>query len=157
MSRPSQRTSALLALALLISVVAAAQQAARPAVRIDSPEEGSFVDGMTTIVAEISAASGASIVDVKFFVDDVEIGSRTEPPWEVTWDAGATFARRLIRVLATDTNGQQTEETVLTRDLESAVFRAEVDVVPLYVSVTDNRGVYVPDMNLEDFEVLRER
>ena len=153
MSRPSQRTSALLALALLISVVAAAQQAARPAVRIDSPEEGSFVDGMTTIVAEISAASGASIVDVKFFVDDVEIGSRTEPPWEVTWDAGATFARRLIRVLATDTNGQQTEETVLTRDLESAVFRAEVDVVPLYVSVTDNRGVYVPDMNLEDFEV----
>ena len=154
MSRPSQRTSALLALALLISVVAAAQQqAARPAVRIDSPEEGSFVDGMTTIVAEISAVAGASIIDVKFFVDDVEIGSRTEPPWEVAWDAGATFARRLIRVLATDSNGQQTEETVMTRDLESAVFRAEVDVVPLYVSVTDNRGVYIPDMKLEDFEV----
>ena len=155
MSRPSQRTSALLAFALLISVVAAAQQqAARPVVRIDSPEEGSFVDGMTTIVVEISAVAGASIVDVTFFVDDIEIGSRTEPPWEVTWDAGATFARRLIRVLATDSNGQQTEETVMTRDLETAVFRAEVNVVPLYVSVTDNRGVYIPDMELEDFEVF---
>ena len=153
MSRPSQRTSALLALALLFSVAATAQQAARPVVRVVTPEEGSFVSGQTTITAEVSAASGASIVEVKFFVDEVEIGSRSEPPWEVAWDAGATFARRVIRVLATDSAGGQTEETVLTRNLESAVFTAAVEIVPLYVSVTDNRGVYVPDMELQDFEV----
>ncbi len=150
---PTQRTSLLLALALLFSVVATAQQAARPTVRIRTPEEGSFVTGPTVLVADVSAAAGTSIVDVKFFVDDVEVGSRTEPPWEVSWDAGQGFARRVIRVLVTDSAGGQSEETVLTRDLESAVFVAEVNVVPLYVNVTDGRGVYIPNMRMEEFEV----
>ena len=42
---------------------------------------------------------------------------------------------------------------MLTRDLESAVFTAEVNVVPLYVNVTDGRGVYIPDMRVQEFEV----
>ncbi len=151
---PTQRTSALLALALLISAAASAQQqAGRPQILITSPLEGSFVDGMTTISAAVSAASGTAIAEVKFFVDDVEVGSRTEPPWEIQWDAGAIFARRVIRVLVTDSAGGQSEETVLTRDLESAVFSLEVSVVPLYVNVTDGRGAYIPDMRMDEFEV----
>ena len=151
---PTQRTSALLALALLISAAASAQQqAGRPQILITSPLEGSFVDGMTTISAAVSAASGTAIAEVKFFVDDVEVGSLTEPPWEIQWDAGAIFARRVIRVLVTDSAGGQSEETVLTRDLESAVFSLEVSVVPLYVNVTDGRGAYIPDMRMDEFEV----
>lgn len=151
---PTQRISVLLALALLISMAASAQQqAGRPSVRIISPEEGSFVKGMTTIITEISAVSGTDIAKVEFFVDDVEVGSRTEPPWELQWDAGVGFARRVIRVLVTDTAGGQSEETVLTVDLESVVFSAEVNVVPLYVNVTDGRGAYIPDMRMDEFEV----
>jgi len=151
---PAQLTSAVLALTLLFSAGASAQQQqGRPTVRIVSPAENSFVDGVTTISVEVSAPSGTDIADVKFFVDDVEVGSRTEPPWEVTWDAGATFARRVIRVVATDTAGGQSEDTSLTRDLESAVFTAAVDVVPLYVNVTDDRGAYIPGMTQDEFEV----
>lgn len=151
---PTRRISVLLALALLISVAASAQQqAGRPSVLIVSPAQGSFVAGMTTISVAVSAASGTDIAKVEFFVDDVEVGSRTEPPWEIQWDAGATFARRVIRVLVTDTAGGQSEETVLTRDLESAVFSLDVSVVPLYVNVTDGRGVYIPDMRMDEFEV----
>lgn len=149
----TQRTSIILALALLFSVGATAQQAARPGIRIRVPQEGSFVSGPTVLAVDVSAAAGTSIVEVKFFVDDVEVGSRTEPPWEVTWDAGQTFARRVIRVVVADSAGGQSEETVLTRDLESAVFTAEVNVVPLYVNVTDDRGVYIPEMRVEEFEV----
>jgi Ca-activated chloride channel family protein len=144
----------MLALALLIPLTAGAQQqGARPSIRIVSPAESSFVDGITTISVEVAAPSGTSIAEVKFFVDDVEVGSRTEPPWQIEWDAGATFARRVIRVVATDTAGGESEDTVLTRDLESAVFTAEVDVVPLYVNVTDDRGVYIPNMTADEFEV----
>ena len=149
----TQRTSIILVLALLSSVLATAQQAVRPTVQIRAPEEGAFVSGMTVLAVDVSAAAGTSIAEVKFFVDDVEVGSRTEPPWEVSWDAGQTFARRVIRVLVTDSTGAQSEETVLTRDLESAVFTAEVNVVPLYVNVTDGRGVYIPDMRVQEFEV----
>lgn len=150
----TQRISVLLALALLMSVAASArQQAGRPSVLITSPAPGSFVDGMTTISVAVSAVSGTDIAEVKFFVGDVEVGVRTEPPWEIQWDAGAIFARRVIRVLVTDTAGGQSEETVLTRDLESAVFTAEVNVVPLYVNVTDGRGAYIPNMTMDEFEV----
>lgn len=148
-----QRTIVLLALALLIPVAGSAAQQARPSVQITAPAGGSFVDGVTTISVEVAPPSGTSIAEVKFYVDDVEIGSRTEPPWEIEWDAGATFARRVIRVVATDTAGGESEDTVLTRDLESAVFSAEIDVVPLYVTVTDDRGVYVPNMTQDEFEV----
>ena len=148
-----QRTSLLLALALMLAVAAGAQQAGRPLVRITFPQESAYVDGLTTITVAVSAASGTSIAEVKFFVDDVEVGSRTEPPWEMQWDAGATFARRVIRVVAIDSAGGQSEETVLTRSLESAIFSIEVDVVPLYVNVTDGRGVYIPGMEMDEFEV----
>lgn len=148
-----QRTIALLALALLIPAATSAAQQARPSVRITAPEESSFVEGVTTISVEVSPPSGTSIAEVKFYVDDVEVGSRTEPPWEVEWDAGSTFARHVIRVVATDTAGGESEDTVATRDLETAVFSAEIDVVPLYVTVTDDRGVYIPDMAQDEFEV----
>ncbi len=154
---PIQRTASLLALALLFSVVASAQQqSAGPSVQITSPANESYVDGMTTIVATVVAAAGTSITEVKFFVDDVEVGVRTEPPWELQWDAGATFARRIIRVAATDSNGALAEDTILTLDLETAVFSAAVDVVPLFVNVTDDRGVYIPDMTADEFEVYED-
>jgi len=146
----------MLLLAVLISPLASAQQqGARPSIVIVSPSE-TYVSGVTTIAVEVAAPSGTSIAEVKFFVDDVEVGTRTEPPWEVQWDAGATFARRVIRVLATDSAGGQSEDTALTLDLETAAFTAEVDVVPLYVNVTDDRGVYIPNMEQGDFEVYED-
>ena len=150
----SQRAATLLAAVVLLATSAGAQQqAAPPRVRITTPEEGAFVSGPTVISAEVTAAAGTEIVRVQFFVNDVEIGSRSEPPWEIAWEAGESFARRVVRVLATDSSGAQGEETVLTRDLETAVFNAAVDYVPLSVTVTDGRGVYVPGLTRDDFEV----
>ena len=150
----SQRAATVLAAVVLLATSAGAQQqAAPPRVRITAPEESSFVSGLTVISAEVTVAAGTEIARVQFFVDDVEIGSRTEPPWEVDWDAGEGFAHRVIRVLATDSSGAQGEETVLTLPLETAAFIGAVDFVPLSVTVTDNRGVYVPGLTRDDFEV----
>ncbi|MGD8331624.1 MAG: VWA domain-containing protein [Acidobacteriota bacterium] len=152
MRRIAAAFASIVALFLMLPTVSSAQQQARPSIQIRSPQE-TYVSGMTTIAVDVAAPSGTSIVEVKFYVDDVEVGSRTEPPWEVQWDAGATFARRVIRVVATDSAGGQSEDTAITLDLETAAFTAEVDVVPLYVNVTDDRGVYIPNMTQDEFEV----
>jgi Ca-activated chloride channel family protein len=142
----------MLALTLLVAPAAGAWQQARPSVRITSPAE-SYVSGNVTIAVEVVAPSGTSITQIQFFVDDVEVGTRTEPPWEVPWDAGSSFARHVIRVVATDSAGGQSEDSMVTLDLETAVFIAAVEVVPLTVTVTDGRGVYIPNMTQDEFEV----
>ena len=123
---------------ILVSVVflaaatwVGAEQGAQPSVRIVVPSQAEYVSGVVTIRAEVTPAPDTDITLVTFYVDDEVIGTREEEPWEVAWDAGAEFRRRLIRVEATDSDGATAEDTVITRDLETAVFRAEVNRVVL--------------------------
>ena len=71
-------------------------------------------------------------------------------------DAGEEFARHLITVQVVDVTGRQAEDTVVTRDLETAVFRSEVSAVVLNVSAVDGRGALVADLTKEDFEVFED-
>lgn len=150
------RTVALVVTLLLCAAVAWTQEAQELEVRIVAPEESSYVSGPTTIRAEVTPGAGASVVRVTFFVDDEQIGERTEEPWEIQWDAGADFRRRLIRVEAEDSTGATVEDTALTRDLETAVFRAEVARVLLYVTVEEDNGALIPGLEAEDFEVYED-
>lgn len=151
-----RRTGVLLAAMLLVAAVGSTRQAQQLEVRIVAPEESSYVSGSTAIRTEVTPSEGASVVRVTFFVDDQQIGERTEEPWEIQWDAGSEFRRRLIRVEAEDTSGATAEDTVLTRDLETAVFRAEVARVLLFVTVEEDDGTLIPGMGLEDFEVYED-
>ena len=147
-----------IALALCMLVAAAAvwpQQASQLRVEILQPEP-TFISGDTLIRADVIPADGTEVVRVTFFADDAEIEMLTEPPWVVSWDAGADFMRHLIRVEAEDSLGNTAEDVVVTRDLETALFRAEVEVVPLYVSVVDDDGDYIPGLSRQDFEVYEQ-
>jgi len=148
-----RRTGALVVVLLLATAGAWPQQAQELEVAIVAPEENSYVSGPTPIRAEVTPSAGATVVRVTFFVDDQQIGERTEEPWEIQWDAGADFRRRLIRVEAEDSSGATAEDTVLTRDLETAVFRAEVARVLLFVTVEEDDGSLVPGLDAQDFEV----
>lgn len=147
-----------IALAVCMLVAAATvwpQQTSQLRVEILQPEP-TFVSGDTLIRADVTPADGTEVVRVTFFADDAAIETLTEPPWAVSWDAGADFMRHLIRVEAEDSLGNTAEDVVVTRDLETAVFRAEVEVVPLYVSVVDDDGDYVPGLSRQDFEVYEQ-
>ncbi|MFQ5743242.1 MAG: VWA domain-containing protein [Acidobacteriota bacterium] len=152
-----QRRAMLGVVLLTTTSVLAPQQADKLAVRITSPQQATFVSGPVLIRAEVTPAASVQVTKVTFYVDDAVVGSKREPPWEVNWDAGATFARHLIRVEAVDASGASSEDAVVTRDLETAVFRAEVEVVPLFVTVEDDQGRYIPGLTVEDFEVYEDK
>ncbi|NIU07237.1 MAG: hypothetical protein GWO40_23710, partial [Gammaproteobacteria bacterium] len=66
-----------------------------------------------------------------------------QAPWEVPWDAGDEFAQHVVEVEVVDLTGRQATDIILTRDLETAVFRAEVNAVLLYATAVDGQGRYV--------------
>jgi Ca-activated chloride channel family protein len=152
----SKKLISLLLFALLAGAWVAAGQSTQPSVRIIEPGQAEYVSGEIVIRAEVTPAPDTDITLVTFYVDDEVVGTREEEPWEVRWDAGVDFRRRLIRVEATDSAGGTAEDTVITRDLETAVFRAEVDRVLLNVTVVDGAGRLVPGLEINDFEVFED-
>jgi len=154
--QPTKKLILLLLVVLATATWVGAEQGVQPTVRILEPSQAMYVSGEVLIRAEITPAPDTDITLVTFYVDDEVIGTREEEPWEVTWDAGAEFRRRLIRVEATDSAGGTAEDTVITRDLETAVFRAEVNRVLLNVSVVEGGGRLVPGLEIDDFEIFED-
>ena len=135
---------------------AALQQEPALTVRLRAPSSTTYVSGPTTLSALVTPVGDTAIARVTFIVDSATVAVVTEPPWEATWDAGEEFARHVITVQVVDVTGRQAEDTVVTRDLETAVFRAEVSAVVLNVSAVDGRGALVADLTKEDFEVFED-
>jgi len=146
-------TLTLVAVALLVTASLFAAQQDELQVRIVAPEDGTYVTGSTVVRAEITAVGDTAIARAVFTVDGATIGVVESPPWEVTWNAGEDFAPHVVEVEVTDVTGRTAKDTILTRDLETAVFRAEVSAVLLYVTAVDGQGHYVGDLKADDFEV----
>ena len=144
------------ALLLLVHGPSQAQQEGDLRVRIVAPETQEYVSGATVIRAEVTPVGETAIARVTFSVDGAVVAVREEPPWEITWDAGETFARHIIDVEVVDAVGRTARATVVTGDLETAVFRAEVSAVLLYVAAVDGSGRYLADLEVDDFEVYEE-
>jgi VWFA-related protein len=142
---------------LIVVLLSAAVVAASPQeelrVRIVAPGDGTYVSGPTVISAAVTPVADTAIARVTFEVDGGVVGVVEEPPYEVTYDFGEQFSSHLIEVTAVDITGREASADVLTRDLETAVFRAEVSAVLLYVTAIDGRGRYVADLTADDFEV----
>jgi VWFA-related protein len=146
-------------LALFVVFAAASRLVAAPQeleVRIVSPENDTYVSGPVTIRADVTQVAGTAIARMTFSVDGAVLGILDEAPWEIAWDAGDEFAQHVVEVEVVDATGRQATDIILTRDLETAVFRAEVSAVLLYATAVDGNGRYVPDLDRDDFEVYED-
>ncbi len=157
-SRPRGRRSltllALLALATL-PVLGAGDKA--PKVEILEPAEGRPVAGDVLLRARAEAGS-AALERVVFRVDGRLVGFRTEPPWEITWDAGLDYHAFLLQVSAIDVDGRTASTR---REIPPIFLREHVTVldspmqeIHLSVTVTDRHGTPVTGLRQEDFSVL---
>ncbi|HEX9940523.1 MAG TPA: VWA domain-containing protein [Thermoanaerobaculia bacterium] len=121
-------------------------------VRIVSPGKGVKVQGRTLARAEVVVPDGRRIQSLEFRVNDRAVASLTKPPWQAEVSVPADADLVYLTVLATLDDGTRAEAV---RYLKSPQYVSEVDVnlVELYVAVTDRSGNLVRDLKQEDFEV----
>jgi hypothetical protein len=95
--------------ALFASLCSAPQTRAAeglPQVAVTAPASGATVNGLVTIAAEASGASGVSRVD--FVVDTYPIGSAATAPYAVTWDtSGWPLGSHTLEARAIDPLGNE--------------------------------------------------
>jgi len=146
-------------LALVVVFAAASRLVAAPQdleVRIVAPEHDTYVSGQVVIRAEVTQVGTTAIARLTFKVDGAVLGIVDAAPWEIAWNAGEEFAQHVVEVEAVDLTGRQATDLILTRDLETAVFRAEVSAVLVYATAVDGNGRYVPDLDRDDFEIYED-
>jgi VWFA-related protein len=122
------------------------------AVRIAAPPKGSRVTGPTLAKAEVVVPDGRRLETVEFRVNDKTVSRLTAPPWE----ARVTPTNEdlvYLTVVATLDDGS-TAEAVRYLKAPEYVEEVEVDLVELYVAVTDRSGALVRNLQQGDFDIL---
>lgn len=121
-------------------------------VRIVSPSKGTKVEGKTKARAEVVVPDGRRVKSMDFRVNDETVASLSAPPWEAEVSVAPDAELIYLTVVVTLDDGSTTEAV---RYLKSPEFASEVEVnlVELYVAVTDRSGNYVTDLTQADFEV----
>jgi Ca-activated chloride channel homolog len=122
-------------------------------VRVVSPGKGTKVTGKTTRArAELVIPDGRKVKSLDFLVNDKAVGSLTKPPWEMEVpvpDGDLVY----LTVQATLDDGTRAEAVRYMR-APANMSQVDVNLVEMYVAVTDRSGNLVRDLKQEDFEVL---
>ncbi|HYO16679.1 MAG TPA: VWA domain-containing protein [Thermoanaerobaculia bacterium] len=122
------------------------------AVRIAAPPKGSRITGPTLAKAEIVVPDGRRLETVEFRVNDKTVARLTAPPWEARV-APTNEDLVYLTVVATLDDGS-TAEAVRYLKAPEYVEEVEVNLVELYVTVTDRSGALVRNLQQSDFDVL---
>jgi VWFA-related protein len=137
---------------LLVSS-AQAPAPAPPRVQILDPQTTTFVSGPTPLRATIEPPTG--VTTVTFFVDGRQVCELGAAPFECQWDAGHDVVAHQIRVVASLEGGGRVVRTIRTRGLQYAD-KVDVDAVQVTVTVTDDKGRFVPDIPQSAFSVYED-
>ena len=91
-----------------------------------------------------------------FFVDGRQVCALTREPFECEWDAGPSVAEHQIRAVATLTAGGRVVQTIRTKGIGYATRSVNVDVVQVTVTVSDDRGKFIPGLPRSAFHVFED-
>jgi VWFA-related protein len=129
-------------------------------IALAAPGETQVLYGPTEIRAVASCAEGLEIEEIEFLVDGKEAGRAARPPFTIVWDAGGSFATRVVEARLRDRRGGVATAVVVTpgSSLHESVRVASrtVDRVVLSVTVADREGRPVRGLTLDDFVVEEE-
>ena len=123
----------------------------RPAVRVLSPSTRDIPVGDTRIVAAVDGFVPGDQVDV--FVDGRKVGTATQPPWQVAWQAGDALRGHVISVALRRAGREIASARVKTQNAGFSS-RASADAVTVAPIVTDRHGRYVPGLTVKNFILL---
>ena len=153
--RASCSIAVLLAVGALgtLVLIASAQTADAPQLKILAPVDDSYLSGPTVLRAQIDPPEAAS--GVTFFVDGRQVCALTQAPFECDWDAGPAIAAHQVRAVGTLTGGGRVVQTVRTKGI-GYTERVDVNVVQVTVTVSDGHGKFVRGIPQSAFHVLED-
>jgi len=128
-------------------------------VRLIGPPRDIPVSGKVRIVATVEADRPEEVRSVDFFVDGRMLFSDSEPPYEMTWNAGPP-ARHLIEAFAYGPGRQETSDSLTVGLGDAGVgqminYSARVERVEVFVRVESEDGE-APEVSAETLEILEE-
>ncbi|HWM93691.1 MAG TPA: VWA domain-containing protein [Thermoanaerobaculia bacterium] len=123
------------------------------AVWITEPAKGARVPpGRLPVKAEVSVPDGRRIVSVEFKINDQTVATLTKSPWQSDVKV-PNEEMAYVTVAATLDDGSRSESVRFVR-APQYFEEVEVNLVELYVAVTDRSGDLVKGLTVDDFEVL---
>jgi len=139
----------------ILAALLRAQPAADPlpSARILSPEADSYATGVVLLRADTDLS--APVVSVTFFVDGRQVCIIAKRPWECEWDAGREVSAHQVRAVFNLDSGARVARTVRTKGL-GFVENVDVEVVHVTVTVTDDRGHFIPHIPRSAFRVYED-
>src|SRR5947207_9707140 len=135
---------------LMLAGVFAAQAAPLPELEILSPPADAYISGTTILRATLAPSDAAT--RIVFSVDGKQVCDAAAPPFECSWEAGATVVAHQIRVAADLKGGGRVIRTLRTRSLGYAE-KVDVDVVQIIATVTDASGHFVTGLARSAFHI----
>jgi VWFA-related protein len=139
----------------ILAALLRAQPAADPlpSARIVSPEPDSYATGVVLLRADTDLS--APVVSVTFFVDGRQVCIIQKRPWECEWDAGREVSAHQVRAVFNLDSGGRVARTVRTKGL-GFVENVDVEVVHVTVTVTDERGHFIPHIPRSAFRIYED-
>jgi Ca-activated chloride channel family protein len=127
-----------------------------PAIEITSPLGRTGLPGKVRIVARITTSRPDAVVAVRFYVDNVLIGTDTDgPPYAVEWDDANPYERTRLRAEFDDPIAG-----VVRHEIELPSFdiveETSVMSVALEASVQDAKGHFVGKLPASEFSILED-
>lgn len=139
------------ALAVLAGAGTAADNAA--ALRITSPLGRTGLPGVIRIVARLEGLQLSAAPRVDFYVDNQLLASDSDgPPFDTQWTDENPFEKRELMVKAEFSSGTILTDTKTLEPLELTE-AAEITSVLVEASVLDEKGRFIKDLTVSDFEV----
>lgn len=135
------------------SPAAAAAPAPTPRIQILSPDASQFISGPTPLRATVQPSDG--VTGVTFFIDGRQVCEFGAAPFECEWEAGRDVVAHQIRVVATLDGGGRVVRTLRTKGLAYAD-KVEVDAVQVTVTITNDKGKFVPGIPQESFHIYED-
>jgi Ca-activated chloride channel family protein len=122
-------------------------------VKIVSPVEGHRLTDDSVVELEVILAPGEVLKTVEVFLDDLSLGVRNSPPYSFALKRLSPGSVHRLKAVAETESGYRAVDTLLLSEGETRGIPVRVDLVTLYVSVTDQAGNYERGLTQEDFVI----
>ena len=124
-------------------------------VQLVEPLNQQIILGKTKLRAEVKIADPELVDRVEFVVGDEVVFVDREPPYECFHDFGEEPRSWIVKAVAWHKEDISISDAVITRKVKFASF-TRVNRVLLWISVTDDDGFLLTDLDQNDFRVFED-